>query len=314
MRCSQSNEKISEAITKGNSAVPRKLPPLSALRAFEAVARTLSFSRAAIDLGVSQAAVSRQVKRLEDQLRVDLIARSGASNRLTDAGELLFGSVYRAFEDIEATVAGIAGSGDRQILNVSVAPYFSSQWLTPRLMRFIARHPEIDVRLHHSYHPVDHRRERIDIGINWGEGRWPGVDKVKLLDGSLTPVASRALLSRIGAETLSPAQIATHRLFYEFDIAHWHEWFRLEGVSPRHLDAQRLSDSHALRRAVVDGHGIGLFFSSLVGQVSEDASLVRLSQRSVHIGYDYYLNYSSEIELPHKAKLFKRFVLQEAGT
>jgi LysR family glycine cleavage system transcriptional activator len=293
--------------------LPRKLPPLSALRAFEAVARTLSFSRAAGDLGVSQAAVSRQVKRLEDQLRVDLIIRRGASNRLTDAGELLFASVYRALEDIEATVAEIAGSGDRQILNVSVAPYFSSQWLTPRLMRFIAKHPEIDVRLHHSYHPADHRRERIDIGINWGEGRWPGVDKIKLLDGSLTPVASHALLSRLDAETLSPAQIATHRLLYEFDIAHWLEWFGQEGLAPRDLKAQRLSDSHALRRAVVDGHGIGLFFSSLIGEDAEKTTLVRLSERPVHIGYDYYLNYSSDVELPHKAKLFKRFVLEEAG-
>ncbi|TIQ38646.1 MAG: LysR family transcriptional regulator [Mesorhizobium sp.] len=94
-----------QAITRGNRAVARKLPSLSALRVFEAVARTLSFSRAAIDLGVTQAAVSRQIKRLEDQLQVDLIVRSGGSNRLTDAGELLFGSVYRALEDIEATVA-----------------------------------------------------------------------------------------------------------------------------------------------------------------------------------------------------------------
>ncbi|RWM30717.1 MAG: LysR family transcriptional regulator [Mesorhizobium sp.] len=280
---------------------------------FEAVARTLSFSRAAIDLGVTQAAVSRQIKRLEDQLQVDLIVRSGGSNRLTDAGELLFGSVYRALEDIEATVAEIAGSADRQILNVSVAPYFSSQWLTPRLMRFTMRHPEIDVRLHHSYHPADHRRERIDIGVNWGQGGWPGVDKIKLVDGSLTPIISPTLLARLGAETLSPERIAAHRLFYEFDIAHWFEWFRQEGVAPRRLDAQRLSDSHALRRAVLDGHGIGLFFSSLIGEDTEGASLVRLSEKSVHTGYDYYLNYSSDIELPHKAKLFKRFVLEEAG-
>jgi LysR family glycine cleavage system transcriptional activator len=292
----------------------RALPPLSALRAFEAVARTLSFSRAAVDLGVTQAAVSRQVKRLEEQLRVDLIIRGGASNRLTDAGELLFGSVYRALEDIGGTVAEIAGSGDRRILNVSVAPYFSSQWLTPRLMRFITLHPDIDVRLHHSYHPADHRRENIDIGINWGAGVWPGVEKIKLLDGSLTPVASPTFLLRLGVDRLSSKQIAEHRLFYEFDVNHWLQWFGGEKITPLNLNAQRLSDSHALRRAILDGHGVGLFFASLVDEDITAGTLVRLSARSIHVGYDYYLNYSADVELPHKAKLFRHFVVDEAGT
>lgn len=291
----------------------RTLPSLSALRTFEAVARTLSFSRAADDLGVTQAAVSRQIKRLEDQLRVALIVREGATNRLTDAGDLLFASVYRALEGMAQTVAEIAGSGDRQILNVSVAPYFSSQWLTPRLMRFLAAHPEIDLRLHHSYHPADHRREAIDIGINWGAGVWPGVEKRKVLDGSLTPVANPTVAARLGGTRPDPARIAGSRLFFEFDVDHWHAWFAAAGHSPREIDGQRLSDSHALRRAILDGHGVGLFFAALIDEDLAAGKLVRLSDTCVHTGFDYYLNYSADVELPHKAKLFRRFVLDEAG-
>jgi DNA-binding transcriptional LysR family regulator len=291
----------------------RLLPSLSALRAFEAVARTLSFSRAADDLGVTQAAVSRQVKSLEEQLRVALVVRAAGGNRLTDAGDLLFASVYRALQDIEDTVAEIAGSGDRQILNISVAPYFSAQWLTPRLMRFLAAHPEIDLRLHHSYHPADHRRENIDIGIHWGAGVWPGVDKVKIVDGDLTPVASPAFLARLGADVVSPEEMARQRLFFEFDIDHWRTWFVAAGHPAPGIDGQRLSDSHALRRAIRDGYGIGLFFAALIEEDVAAGHLVRLSDVTVHTGYDYYLNYSSDVELPRKGKLFRRFVLEEAG-
>lgn len=291
----------------------RKLPSLSALRAFEAVARTLSFTRAAAELGVTQAAVSRQIRNLENELAVQLVARRSARNSLTDAGELLFDGVYRAFEVIERAVGGITDSGGRDILNVSVAPYFSSQWLTPRLMTFVTAHPEIDLRLHHSYHPADHRRENIDIGINWGSGVWPGVEKIKVLDGALTPVASPRFLERIGWPA-DPRRLLGQPLFYEFDLQHWRLWFEKVRVDPpADLSGQRLSDSHALRRAIVDGHGVGLFFAALVEEDVASGRLVRLSDVAVHVGYDYYLNHSRDVELPRKTKVFMRFVLTEAA-
>src|SRR5262249_39661783 len=134
---------------------------LTALRSFEAVARTLSFTRAAQELGVTQAAVSRQVRLLEETLNVRLIARRARRNALTDAGDILSSGLWRAFEAIDQSVERISGSAGREILNVSVAPYFSACWLTPRLMSFFARHPDIELRLHHSYQPADHKREGI---------------------------------------------------------------------------------------------------------------------------------------------------------
>jgi DNA-binding transcriptional LysR family regulator len=292
-----------------------RLPSLTALRIFEAVARSLSFTKAAAELGITQAAVSRQIKALEQDLAVRLIRRGAKGNDLTDAGEILFSGVYQALGAIEQSVERITGSGDRQILHVSVAPYFSASWLTPRLMRFIAAHPEIDLRLTHAYHPADHRREGIDLGINWGSGDWPGVAREKLLDGSLTAVLSPALLARIGP-LRDPAQLLDQTLLFEFDIQHWQAWCAAAGCGlpamTRHL---RLSDSHALRRAALDGHGVMLFFAALIAEDVAAGRLVQPFTVTAHVGDDYYLNYPEDIELTAKAKAFRRWLQAEiAGT
>ena len=290
---------------------PRRLPSLAALRTFEAVSRTLSFTKAAHELGVTQAAVSRQVKALEEQLAVQLINRGGGRNALTDAGEILFGGVYRAFQSIEQSVEKIAGSGAREILNVSVAPFFSARWLTPRLMTFLRRHPNIELRLHHSYHPADHRREGIDIGINWGSIHWPGVRREKLLDGSLTAVMSPALAARHGPLT-RPAQLLALPLLYEFDLKDWQRWCEHAGavLGPR-VESLRLSDSHALLRAALDGHGVALFFADLVREDLDSGRLVQPFPARVHTGYDYFLNYPEDFELSSKGRAFRRWILEE---
>jgi DNA-binding transcriptional LysR family regulator len=293
--------------------IRRRLPSLSALRTFEALARTLNFTRAAEELGVTQAAVSRQIKLLETDLAVRLVNRSSGRNTLTDAGALLFNGVYKAFETIESSVETITGSDGREILNVSVAPYFSAQWLTPRLMPFLTRHPEIDLRLHHSYHPADHRRDGIDIGINWGAGVWPGVEKIKIMDGSLTAVASPAFVERTGGLD-NPAKLMTCPLFCEFDVNHWKLWLERAGVpAGSAINGLRLSDSHALRRVALDGHGVALFFAALIDEDLASGGLVRPFATTVHVGYDYYLNHPSDSDLPRKTKLFRRYVLEETG-
>jgi DNA-binding transcriptional LysR family regulator len=291
----------------------RRLPSLTALRAFEAVARTLSFTKAARELGVTQAAVSRQIRLLEEGLAVTLVARGATRTALTGAGEILFDGVYRGFAAIGPAVERIGGSGGREILTVSVAPFFSSLWLTPRLMSFYQRHPGIDLRLHHSYQPADHRREGIDLGVNWGSGNWPGVRKELVLDGSLTPVASPDLLARIGPLD-TPQQLLDLTLFYEFDIADWTLWLAKAGVAmPKEARSFRLNDSHALRRAALDGHGVALFFRGLVEDDLQSARLVQPFPLAVNTGFDYYLNYADGHELPAKAKAFRRWLLDEVG-
>jgi DNA-binding transcriptional LysR family regulator len=291
----------------------RRLPSLTALRAFEAVARTLSFTKAAQELGVTQAAVSRQIRLLEEGLAVTLVTRGATRNTLTGAGEILFDGVYRGFAAIGQAVERIGGSGGREILTVSVAPFFSSLWLTPRLMDFYQRHPGIDLRLHHSYQPADHRREGIDLGVNWGSGNWPGVRKELVLDGSLTPVVSPDLLTRTGPLD-TPQRLLDFTLFYEFDIADWTLWLAKAGVAlPKEARSFRLNDSHALRRAALDGHGVALFFRGLVEDDLHSARLVQPFPLAVNTGFDYYLNYADGHELPAKAKAFRRWLLDEVG-
>jgi DNA-binding transcriptional LysR family regulator len=291
-----------------------RLPSLTALRAFEAVARTLSFTNAARELGVSQAAVSRQIRLLEEGLAVTLVTRGAAGNTLTASGEILFDGTYRGFASIGQAVERIGGSAGREILNVSVAPFFSSVWLTPRLMGFYHRHPGIELRLHHSYQPADHRREGIDLGINWGSGNWPGVKKELVLDGALTPVAAPDLLARLGAPAV-PARLLDLTLFYEFDLADWASWFERAGVAlPKDAKSFRLNDSHALRRAALDGHGVALFFRGLVEDDLRSGRLVQPFRLAVDTGFDYYLNYADRQELPAKAKAFRRWLLDERDT
>ena len=285
----------------------RRLPYLSALRSFEAVARTLSFTRAAADLGVTQAAVSRQVKALETALAVRLVERAAAGNRLSDAGEALYASLHRAFADIERTAERIAGSGQRQVLNVSVAPFFSARWLTPRLGSFYRRHPAIELRLHHAYEPTDFRHALIDLGINWCRPGLPGVAEEIVLAGDLVPVASPAL-----ARGLSLKSLATVPLLYEFELADWQAWFAAAGGAlPEQAETIRLNDSHALLRAAIDSHGVALFFRGLVQEELADGRLVAPFEAAINRGFDYRLTWEAARELPAKAKAFRRWLHEE---
>ena len=178
-------------------------------------------------------------------------------------------------------------------------------------MTFLRRHPAIELRLHHSYHPADHRREGIDIGINWGSIHWPGVRREKVLDGSLTAVMSPALLAR-HALPARPAQLLELTLLYEFDLKDWQRWFEQVGaVLGPQVASLRLSDSHALLRAALDGHGVALFFADLVREDLDSGRLVQPFPARVHTGYDYYLNYPEDLELSSKGRAFRRWILEE---
>ncbi|WP_119303465.1 LysR substrate-binding domain-containing protein [Dongia deserti] len=290
----------------------RRLPSLTALRSFEAVARTLSFTRAAAELGVTQAAISRQVSALEAALAVKLVVRGRARNALTDAGEALYSGVNRAFDCVEQAVARISGSGGREILNVSVAPFFSAYWLTPRLASFLRRHPEIDLRLHHSYHPADFRREGIDIGVNWGSGLWPNAKIDLVLAGDLTPVMSPALAPRAG-RLAHPRDLLRLQLLYEFDLGDWKAWFEASNVAMPEVDSLRLSDTHALRRMALDGHGVALLFADMLDEDLAAGRLIQPFPVQVNTGANYYLNYPSDSELPSKSAKFKRWILEQSS-
>lgn len=289
----------------------RHLPPFAALRAFEAAARHLHFTRAAEELGITQAAVSRQIKALEAELGITLIRREATSNELTEPGMVLFTSLRDSLDRIAHTIRMISSRPERVILTVSVAPFFSSSWLTPRLMRFIKANPRIDLRLHHSYEPPDYRRDQIDLGVNWGPGKWTGVAAERLLDGSLTPLCSPEFLARSG-EIRHPQDLIGKPLFYEFNPADWLGWFAASGMQLGQCPpATHLDDSHALRRMALDGHGVVLFFRSLVQADLASGRLVQPFSICVDTGAHYFISHPVNRELPSHARKFRRWLLAE---
>ncbi len=153
----------------------RRLPPLNALRAFEAGARHLSFTKAAEELHVTQAAVSHQVKLLEKDLGVSLFRRMTRKLALTEAGRALMGVAGEALDAIAGEAARLRDAPGGRTLSLSLIPTFGVKWLAQRLGRFWAAHPDIDLRLHHSIHLVDFARDEVDAAVRWGGGAWPGV-------------------------------------------------------------------------------------------------------------------------------------------
>jgi LysR family glycine cleavage system transcriptional activator len=292
-------------------AVPRRrLPPLAALRMFEAVARRASFTQAADELGVTQAAVSRQIKRLEAELGVVLFVRHHRAIEPTAEGGKLYAAVHRAFDEIGTAVDEIETAEDSETLSVSVSPYFSSTWLTPRLPSFFRQHPRINLRLHHSYHPPDYRREAFDLGINWGHGNWPGIVAERVLTGDFVPLLSPRLAR--GKRTLEPAALLGLTLLYEFRLDHWRLWFKRLGLAlPAQARSLRIDDSHALKQAAIDGQGVALFFWGLSRHDVATGKLFQPFAERLEHGEDYYLNHPRHALRKPKVALFQRWIASE---
>jgi DNA-binding transcriptional LysR family regulator len=287
---------------------------LTQLRAFEVVARHMSFKLAAQELNVTQAALSHHVRHLEEVLGTALIRRMHRRIELTSAGIRLEEDCARAFHILSSSLGGLKKEGEDHGLTVSVAPYFSARLLTPRLGSFWARHPDIDLTLHHAYQAADFSNEKSDAGISWGNGRWKNVDARPLIAGLLTPVCSASYRAKM-KRTLKPTELLAHKLFYEFSEAHWRGWFALSGVSvPDHLNATRIDDSHALRQTAIDGHGVALFFSGLIEEDLRTGQLVRLFDVEFDSGDGYFLTWPSGTLPKPKLRAFTQWLLDEAAS
>ena len=249
----------------------RRLPPLNALRAFEASGRLLSFARAADELGVTPAAISHQVRALEDQLGMPLFVRLTRQVALTPAGQALLPSLSEGFDRLVAGVEGLRAVEATGRLAVSVAPSFAAKWLVPRIERFTAANPDIDPLIAASGRVADFVADGIDVAIRYGFGRYPGLHVEPLFAEfeTLTPMCSPRL--RDGPPPLDvPDDLRRHTLIHDdSSIAigptpDWGMWLRLAGATG--VDAGRgLRFSfieHALQ-AAIDGVGVVLGRRSL---------------------------------------------------
>jgi DNA-binding transcriptional LysR family regulator len=293
------------------SSPVKSLPPLASLRVFDAVARHGSFTLAADELAITQAAVSRQIKRLEEDLGTALFERGHRSIGITPAGRKLQRAVRRAFVAIGAATEEITAHRRARRLSISVSPYFSAAWLTPRLPAFQRKHPDLQIELHHAYEPPDYRRADIDLGINWGRGRWPGVVAERVLSGAMAPVLAPAL--RRARRVRTPADLLRLTLLYEFDLADWRAWFAAAGMTmPESAKAQRIDDSHALRQAALDQQGVALFFTALSQPDIAQGRLERPFATVLDSGNDYYLNYPQLSARKPALRQFRQWLLGAA--
>ena len=165
----------------------RRLPPLNALRAFEAAARHMNFSRAAEELSVTPGAVSQQIQNLEDYIGAPLFKRTPKGLLLTDAAQTALPALREAFDRLAEAASLLTAAEDGRRLTVSVAPSFAAKWLVPRLGRFEAAHPEVDVWVSAGLELVDFTGGEVDLAIRYGSGRYPGLEVTRLLGETVSP-------------------------------------------------------------------------------------------------------------------------------
>ncbi len=294
-----------------HETVKHELPPLNALRAFEAAARHRSFTQGARELGVTQAAVSHQVRILEDWLGVALFVRRPRALSLTAAGERYFQAALAAFQNLDSASRDLRGQSQRTQLHISVLPSFAARWLVPRLGRFAARHPEFDVRIATSADFADFKRDQIDLAIRYGRGSYPGLRAHYLMGEELFPVCSPDLLA--GPVPLrSPADLVNHTLLHDESRDDWGRWLAAVGVNP--VDARLgplFTDASLLIQAAVAGQGVGLARRVLVATELAAKRLVRPFAEKLVLDWAYYLVYPHTSDNEPHIQAFRGWLFEE---
>lgn len=300
--------------------MPIDLPPLNALRAFEAAGRHLSVTKAAEELHVTAAAVSHQVKSLEDYLDVKLFRRSGNALYLTDAGQALLPRLHAGFAELERALADLGEHDRAGLFTLSVAPIFASKWLIPRLERFRTAHPEIDVRIAATTELASFRDDGIDAAVRVGRGRYPGLECHRLFGESVVPMCSPRLMR--GEHPLLGPDDLRHQVLLHIEwpareqiIPDWGSWLRAVGLS--NVDASRgpqfAQPDHAMQ-AAAEGAGVVLGWRSLAQSDLEAGRLVIPFDLPLPMDVAFYLVYPAISGERPKLARFRDWLLAETAT
>jgi LysR family transcriptional regulator, glycine cleavage system transcriptional activator len=298
--------------------MPRQLPPLKPLRAFEAAGRHLSFTKAAQELNVTQAAISHQVKTLEDALQIQLFRRFNRRLMLTDAGQTYLPALTEALDQIDAATRRLRTEDDSGNLKISVATSLAAKWLLPRLAHFRQRHPDIDVQVSASDTLVDFARDDMDMGIRYGLGDYTGLRADKLMQDTVFPVCSPALLK--GPLPLDrPSDLRHHTLLHEdwgeqIKAPDWRAWLAAAGVTGVNpTRGPGYSHSSLSLQSAMDGEGVALGRSSLVSLDLDAGRLVQPFGPVLPTTYAcYVVSPAATAERP-KIKAFREWLLEQAA-
>jgi LysR family glycine cleavage system transcriptional activator len=296
---------------------------LNALRAFEASARHQSFSAAAAELHVTPAAVGQLVRTLEAWLGTPLFLR-GTSGRArlvpTEAAEQALPDIRGGFDRLALGLDRLRQASPHGVLTVTVSPAFAAKWLLPRIERFHAAWPDTDVRLDTHLKPVDFATQRVDIGVRYGTGHWPGLVADKLMDEEVYPVCSPRLQRERG-RLKKPADLAQQTLIHDLSMdghagfPSWSTWLRKAGVAGAAPSrGMKINNSAAVLQAAIEGQGVALARSVMAHDDLAAGRLVRLFPRiSFPSALAYYVVYRAECAGLPRLAAFRDWLLEEAS-
>jgi LysR family glycine cleavage system transcriptional activator len=299
----------------------RHIPGLQSLKAFDASARHLNFTRAAAELNVTPAAVSHQIKELEEAVGVPLFQRTSRHMQLTRQGQVLKPAIADALEGITRALQKLRQVENPTQVRVTVSPSLAAKWLVPRLDRFLESVPGADVRIDVSSEPLDFDREDIDVAIRFGDGNYPGLVVEKLFHDTLFPVCSPELLK--GAKKLREPkdllQFTLIHLDWEAQGAvwpNWRMWMLAAGVKDfNDTRGLHFSQTSLALQAAIDGHGVALGDSTLVGDDLASGRLVKpfeLALRSP-AQFAYHLITRRDTAERPMTKAFRNWIIAEAA-
>jgi LysR family glycine cleavage system transcriptional activator len=297
----------------------RRLPPLNALRAFEAAARHLNFSRAAEELTVTPGAVSQQIQNLEDYVGAPLFKRTPRGLLLTDSAQMALPALREAFDRLAEAASLLTAAVDGRRLTLTAPPSFAAKWLVPRLGRFEAKHPQVDVWLSADMDLVDFATSDVDLAIRYGAGPYPGLEAIRLINETVLPVMSPELMASHPVRT--PADLANHVLLHDGSpdadesCPDWQMWLAARGV--RGLDAirgPRFNQSSLVIEAAVSGRGVALAKRTLAQDDLDAARLLAPMPDPTIVDFAYFLVHPKVKGRLPQVKAFIGWIREEAQT
>lgn len=291
---------------------PRRfLPSISALLAFEAVARLGSATQAAQELSLTQSAVSRQLKTLEAQLEVKLLTRQGRQLALTPAGEAYVRDVRDVLRDLAKASISLRTNPTGGALNLAILPSFGMHWLAPRLSDFAAAHPQVTVNLSTRLQPFDFTRAPFDAAIHFGRRDWAGVDYLPLMSETVVPVCAPDL---IPAPLGDPAHVMRHPLLHlETRPRGWTRWLAALGVDAPPPQGMVFDQFATMAQAAIHGLGVALLPTFAAAPYLETGQLTLASAQTTQSIGSYYLVWPNTREAPAALRAFREWLENETG-
>lgn len=290
----------------------RAEPPLTAIRAFEAVARLGGVTLAARELHVSPSAISHQLSLLDQFVQQPLTRREGRGLGLTEAGREYFRSVRAAFSVLRGATEQLREGTLGAQVQLGVIPLFARTWLFRHVGTFLAANPDIELTVSYAHHR-NYVSDSADLSVRFGEGLWRGYEAHRILSGAVAPYCSAGFAARHPDLLVEEDALQAGPLIHDQDRDGWRLWCEASGAEPSREQGILVEDGNLALQAALDGLGIALLRPSLVGVLAEEGQLVRLSQRELHDGRDYYLCHLSQHPLSGAETRLLRWIVRHCG-